>query len=407
MMKSKYPYIVAVLVVAALYVGDEMRWFRRVHAQAASPAPQLECDALRDKPDAAGAKTCYAKLAASRDPWAKAEGLWGLGDIRGANDAFRDALAANKNDPARRVRWGQLFLLTDQPKDAGDLFEEALELNENYAPAMLGMASLLNQTFDGHAGEWAEKALKADPKMYQAYEIMAWIHLEDNNEPKAIEDAKAALEISPNGALKAMSIMATIEQLNDRPGKEWLDKILQARSNYGEAYETMGHFFSINRRYDEGIAAYRKALDLKPDLWTARAQLGVELMRFGHEDEARVQLEKTFNEGPVPSQIIVRNSLKLLDSYANFETTTTPRTILKLHKKEAALLRPYVQAEFEKALETYEKKYKFKLDGPVQIEVYPDHEDFAVRTMGMPGLGALGDVRQSGGDGFAERPQAG
>jgi hypothetical protein len=31
-----------------------------------------------------------------------------------------------------------------------------------------------------------------------------------------------------------------------------------------------------------------------------------------------------------------------------------------------------------------------KLDGPVQVEVYPDHEDFAVRTLGMPGLGALG-----------------
>jgi hypothetical protein len=31
-----------------------------------------------------------------------------------------------------------------------------------------------------------------------------------------------------------------------------------------------------------------------------------------------------------------------------------------------------------------------QLPGPVQLEVYPDHEDFAVRTMGMPGLGALG-----------------
>ena len=31
-----------------------------------------------------------------------------------------------------------------------------------------------------------------------------------------------------------------------------------------------------------------------------------------------------------------------------------------------------------------------KLSGPVQVEVYPDHEDFAVRTLGMPGLGALG-----------------
>ena len=31
-----------------------------------------------------------------------------------------------------------------------------------------------------------------------------------------------------------------------------------------------------------------------------------------------------------------------------------------------------------------------KLPGPVQVEVYPNHEDFAVRTTGMPGLGALG-----------------
>src|SRR5215472_12393408 len=31
-----------------------------------------------------------------------------------------------------------------------------------------------------------------------------------------------------------------------------------------------------------------------------------------------------------------------------------------------------------------------KLAGPVQVEVYPNHEDFAVRTTGMPGLGALG-----------------
>jgi hypothetical protein len=39
---------------------------------------------------------------------------------------------------------------------------------------------------------------------------------------------------------------------------------------------------------------------------------------------------------------------------------------------------------------TYEKKYKHKLTGQVQVEVYPFHEDFAVRTMGLPGLGALG-----------------
>jgi len=44
----------------------------------------------------------------------------------------------------------------------------------------------------------------------------------------------------------------------------------------------------------------------------------------------------------------------------------------------------------ERIIATYEKKYRLKLAKPVRVEVYPDHEDFAVRTLGMPGLGALG-----------------
>ena len=46
--------------------------------------------------------------------------------------------------------------------------------------------------------------------------------------------------------------------------------------------------------------------------------------------------------------------------------------------------------QLHKAIATYTRKYKIALTGPVQLEVYPNHDDFAVRTMGMPGLGALG-----------------
>ena len=53
-------------------------------------------------------------------------------------------------------------------------------------------------------------------------------------------------------------------------------------------------------------------------------------------------------------------------------------------------MRPYVEAELKRDIADYSEKYHMKLKGPVQVEVYPDHEDFAVRTMGMPGLGALG-----------------
>ena len=84
------------------------------------------------------------------------------------------------------------------------------------------------------------------------------------------------------------------------------------------------------------------------------------------------------------------NSLRLLDSYKNFVTFKEGDTILRLNKKEADLLHPYFEAEMKRIIATYDKKYKMTLPGPVQVEVYPDHEDFAVRTMGMPGLGALG-----------------
>ena len=53
-------------------------------------------------------------------------------------------------------------------------------------------------------------------------------------------------------------------------------------------------------------------------------------------------------------------------------------------------MRPYLEDEMRTILKTYSAKYHMELPGPVQVEMYPNHEDFAVRTLGMPGLGALG-----------------
>ena len=84
------------------------------------------------------------------------------------------------------------------------------------------------------------------------------------------------------------------------------------------------------------------------------------------------------------------NSLRLLDSYKNFTIFKDDTAVLKLDKKEAGVLQPYFEDVLRRAIATFEKKYKMTLAGPVQVEVYPNHEDFAVRTYGMPGLGALG-----------------
>ena len=176
--------------------------------------------------------------------------------------------------------------------------------------------------------------------------------------------------------------------LADRSPDPWLDKIHKVNAGYAEGYAHVAHYLELNYRFDDAIAYYRKAIEADPRLWSARSQLGVSLMRLGQEDEPFKQLEMCYNNGYRDAETV--NSLRLLDSYKNFVTYKENGTVLRLRKNEAELLHPYFEAELQKIIATYDKKYQMKLTGPVQVEVYPDHEDFAVRTMGMPGLGALG-----------------
>lgn len=350
------------------------------------PAPVAQCEALHHKGDP-GTRACYLKLLQSSDLAIQAEGFWHTGNFRAANDAFRAVVKTRDKDPAPRVRWGMMFLDHWQAPDAADLFKEALKLDPNYPPALLGAAMVAGQQFQGEAIKSAEKALKADPKMYQAEELIAQVHLEDNNPEKAAEAANRALAISPE-ALDAMAILGTIDLLNDRKDSPWFAKMLAVNPIYGDGYATAAHFFVINRRYEEGITQYRKALQLDPSLNEARSRLGITLMQLGQEEDGRKELETAYNAGYQNLETV--NSLRLMDTYKDYVKSKTPKTVLMLHKKEADLLRLYFQPEFERALATYEKKYKFKLAKPVQLEVYPNHDDFGVRTLGIPGLGILG-----------------
>ena len=311
-----------------------------------------------------------------------AEGLWINRDFDGANNAFKALVAEHPDNADYRVRWGRLFFERFNPAEAAKLYLEALEIDPKNARANLGLADVLADEFNPKALEAADKALELDPKLYQANEIKARIALEDDDQKKAAIEADKALAIEP-AALQAIAVHAAMDLLADKDSK-WLAQI----GNRAKGYETLGHFFVINRRYEEGIEYYRKALAADPTLWSARSQMAVNLMRLGRPDEARKNLELSYENHYRDAATV--NSLSLMDTYKDYITYSTPTTILKLHKKEAEALRPYFEAEMKRAMEVYEKKYQFKLKTPIQVEVYPNHEDFAVRTMGLPGLGALG-----------------
>ncbi len=350
-------------------------------------ATPRDCETLAKHGHNAEARNCYESLTQQRDPYLRAEGFWGLKDYQSANNEFRAAVAQADGNAMYRVRWGRLLHERFNNVDAEGLFKEALQRDPKNAEAYLGLALVSADGFDDSAITWTMQALKLDPKLVEAHELMANLALEDSDTETAVREANAALAISPD-ALDAMAIRAAVEILADRSPDEWLGKIRAVNPTYGEGYAIVAHHLILNRRYEDGVAYYRKAIAADPELWSARAELGINLMRLGQEDEPRKQLEMCYENGYRNAE--TTNTLRLLDSYKNFVTLRDGPVTLKLEKNEADLLYPYFDEEAQRAIATYTKKYKMTLPGPVQIEVYANHEDFAVRTMGMPGLGALG-----------------
>lgn len=327
-----------------------------------------------------GAAAFLLAFAVSGQTLEQAEARWKARDYFGANDIFKSLTAKYPENADYKVRWGRLMLDHSQPTDATALFNEALELKKDCAGAYLGLALIASDSFEARAAELAATALKFDPKLVEAQELLARLALEDNDNAKAAEEANKALKLDSN-SVQAKAVLASMDWLADKKETPW-----DPRAARG--YETAGHFFVINRRYDEGIEYFRKAIALDPNLFSARSQLGVNLMRMGQDEEAFKQLEACYNAGF--QDAATRNSLKLLESLKKFGTYKAGHVILKMDKKEADLLQPYFESEVERAIAAYQKKYRFQIERPIQVEVYPDHEDFAVRTLGLPGLGALG-----------------
>lgn len=367
-------YIAAILLACAL------------PACAATPT---ECWKLRKA--GRNAQTCFEQLTQSNQAYERAEGSWGLEQWDQANAQFRLATSPENSPAHYKVRWGELLHERFNNSDAAGLFREALAKDPSSAEAYLGLATLAADAFDGHATDYANKALVLDLKLAAAHELLADISLINDDRDTALAEADKAIAIQQD-SLDAMAIHAALEILADRSPDPWFARILSATSGTGpgvaETYTRVGRQLELHYRYEDAVPFYRKAIASDPNDWAAHSALGIDLMRMGQQDEPYKELELSYNNGYRDAATV--NSLRLIDSYKNFDTYRDSQTIIRLNKSEAALLLPYMQSELHTILATYEKKYKMTLPGPVQLEVYPNHEDFAVRTTGMPGLGALG-----------------
>ncbi|MCB9385740.1 MAG: tetratricopeptide repeat protein [Bryobacterales bacterium] len=373
------------------------------------PEALAPCDELAERGRLPEANQCYSGVSTSGDAFSRAEAWWALGDLKRANEVFRAAIEAEPKNPELRVRWGYLYLQTHNESEALNLFNEALEIDEKNIGARLGVATVYAERFEGKAKEIVDRVLEEQPEQVKGYLLRAQMLLEEKDLAKADEALDTALEMCEKlgvAPTEAYALKASEDLIRGVTDSEWTKRALDYNPTYGEIYSIPAHYYVITRRYREAAELLQKAVELNPRLSSAQADLGVNLLRENKEDEGRRRLEIAFEGDPFSAKTV--NSLRLLDSFENFRTFSSrdmtqfeddqdaraaleaPEIIVRLHKKEADLLRPYVIDLAEKSVASFSKKYGFMPQRPIHVELYPDHDDFAVRTMGMPGIGLLG-----------------
>jgi cellulose synthase operon protein C len=345
------------------------------------------------------ARTCYSQLVNASSAITQAEALWAMGDLQRANETFRDFTQSNARAVQPRIRWARLFLQTHQYNDAAELFREALKIFPSDPHAKLGLARVLAERFDGEAAPLLEEVLRDHEDLLEAHLLSAQLALESGQ----VDAAQKALERAGDLAgkqklppLEIFAMRAAAEITRDRDPAPWIKRALDYNPRYGAVYEQLAHFEIMRRRYREATTLLRRAVEVQPDLWSARAELGSNLLRLGQIDEAREQLKAAYSGDPYSPTTV--NSLRLLDRIDQFDVSSTPVAVagdsyvvrLRLHRSESSVLEPYAIDLMQQGIATFTRRYGFKLQEPVTIELYPDHDDFAVRVAALPGIGLLG-----------------
>ena len=315
--------------------------------------------------------------------------LRALGRFREANAAYRDAGSAAPSDPAIQTAWGDLFLEKYNRPDALRSYQMALQVDARYVPALIGSARALSDDNPPQAIALAKRALEANPSSVEADVFLAEQAVDAGRRDEARDLLAKALEVNPSD-LEAHALVAAIAFVDDKTQDfdAAVAKTLAIAPNYGDVYRMTGELAAHNYRFDEAVALTRKglALDRNP---RALADLGTHLLRTGDEAEARTALEASFKDDPYDK--ITFNLLAMLDTLDKFVTVRDGDVVMRLHKDEAPVLQEYAMSLTHRALDTFSKRYEFVPRGPILVEIFPKHDDFAVRNLGLPGLiGALG-----------------
>lgn len=317
---------------------------------------------------------------------------WYRGYVQDAKDIFIDATDPKLGAVSLETlaNFGRLFLEKYNATEALGVFRDCLKINGNYPKALIGIALAKKYDNGFEAETYSRMALKVNPNFVPALNSLAELAIESENHDEALKIIGAALAVNP-ASLETLSLQAVCHYFRGDSSnfEETEKKVLAINPSYGRFYYILAENLVSRRKYQEAVDFNRKAIALDPELWAAYASLGMNLTRIGNLEEGRKAIQQAFDGDPF--NIWAFNSLELFDQMDTFVQSRSEHFSFLMSQEDAPVLSSYAPELAEEAFAKLTQRYGFKPNGPLQVEIFPDHGGFAVRTLGLPGLGgALG-----------------
>jgi tetratricopeptide (TPR) repeat protein len=334
--------------------------------------------------------TSESPRASARELARMARAARALGRVEDSRELFREAEAALPNDAPINTAWGELFLEKYARADAARSFQIALKTDGDNPDALLGMARAIAEDNPAQAMPYVQRLLKVNPGHVGTQLFLAEMAVDQDRKSEAREAIAKARRVNPN-SLEAFALASALDYVEGRDAdyQKEMAAAFKINPTYGELHRVVGAITARYYRFEEAAEHTRRAIALDRDNWRAYADLGAHLMRTGDERGARRALETAFRQDPY--DVITYNLLEVLDALEPFATIKEGEMIIRLHPDEVGVMREYVPVLAREAMAALVKTWEFTPKGPILVEVFPKHDHFAVRNVGLPGMiGALG-----------------
>ena len=315
------------------------------------------------------------------------------------NNALQCMVRARKSDPHNYMAsvYGAKFSLEgNQSANARVTWlDPVLKENSEYTPARAMLArSWFYQWSSVQGAAEAFAAYRSGRETIDGLEIAAEAMINDQRYDLAWDYLDRALAINPR-SLNLLTLKGLLHLYSGQHDKYAAveKQVLELCPGYSEFYAAIANGMVEQHRFDEAIQAGHQGLKLDPKDWECHKALGFAYARAGDEPNAIKHLTEANQNDPMRNNLFTLNmlqALRVLDKNYGTYKTRDGRFIIRCNKGEEKALVPLLERELQKAWKSQVEKYGFEPKTPITIECFDRQDDFAARSVAVPGLPALG-----------------